>query len=181
MNVSDDNIVDESGLGLTFGTYEEALTWIGRTTEANIGEVPVNGPMIKIYCAAVQDANQSYWDEAFAQQHWGGVVAPPGMLQTWTIPMQWRPEGRRTISVMAAKVPLPGDKPINVSTEFEFFEPVREGMVLIMTDRLEAISPEKTTKVGTGHFITSVSEYRDQLGTLLARSTNVLYRYKAND
>lgn len=179
--MTDSAKVDESGLGLNFGTYEEALGWIGRSTEANIGEVPVNGPMIKIYCSAVQDPNPSYWDEDFARDAWGGIVAPPGMLQTWTIPMQWKPGGRRTISVMAAKVPLPGDKPINVSTEFEYFEPVREGMVITMIDRLEAISPEKTTKIGTGHFITSVSEYRDQHGTLLSRSTNVLFRYKAND
>lgn len=179
MIVSDDATVEESGLGLTFGTYEEALTWVGRTSEANVGEVPVNGPMVKIYCSAVQDANPSYWDEGFAHEHWDGTVAPPGMLQTWTIPLQWRPDGRRTIAIMAAKVPLPGDKPINVSTDFEFFLPVREGMLLTMTDRLEAISPEKTTKVGIGHFITSISEYRDQHGTLLARSTNVLFRYKA--
>ena len=176
-----DEAVDESGLGLNFGTYEEALGWIGRSTEANVGEVPVNAPMIQLYCSAVEDGNRSYWDRAFAQEHWDGVVAPPGMLQTWTIPMQWRPEGRRTIAVMAARVPLPGDKPINVSTDFEFFEPVREGMVITMTDRLEAISPEKTTRVGTGHFITSVSEYRDQHGLLLARSTNILFRYRAND
>ncbi|HZV08279.1 MAG TPA: MaoC family dehydratase N-terminal domain-containing protein, partial [Novosphingobium sp.] len=107
--------------------------------------------------------------------------APPGMLQTWTIPMQWRPEGARTVSVMCAKVPLPGDKPINVSTDFEFFEPVRVGDRLTMTDRLEAISPEKTTKVGTGHFITSVTEYRNQAGVLLARSTNVLFRYLSGE
>ncbi|MFA7584770.1 MAG: MaoC family dehydratase N-terminal domain-containing protein [Novosphingobium sp.] len=179
--MSDGASVDESGLGLAFGTYEQALTWIGRTTQANIGEVPVNAPMIQLYCSAVQDANPAYWDKDFAAQHWGGAIAPPGMLQTWTIPMQWRPEGRRTIAVMAALVPLPGDKPINVSTEFEYFEPVREGMIVTMTDRLEAISPEKTTRVGTGHFITSVSEYHDQHGTLLARATNVLFRYKATD
>ncbi|AXB80198.1 MaoC family dehydratase N-terminal domain-containing protein [Novosphingobium sp. P6W] len=172
---------DESGLGLNFGTYEEALEWIGRSTEPTEGEFAVNVPMIRYYCSAIEDANASYWDADFAQDNWGGPVAPPGMLQTWTIPMQWKPEGRSTVSVMAAKVPLPGDKPINVTTDFEFFEPVREGDRLTMTDRLVAISEEKTTRVGTGHFITSITEYRNQAGSLLARSTNTLFRYKSED
>lgn len=170
---------DESGLGLVFGTYEEALTHIGRSTEPATGDVPVNAPMIQLYCSALEDANASHWDEEFATKHWGGLIAPPGMLQTWTIPMQWHPDGHRTVSVMAAKVPLPGDKPINVTTDFEFFEPLRVGDRLTLTDRLESVSEEKTTRVGTGHFITSVTEYRRQDGTLVARSTNVLFRYKA--
>jgi hypothetical protein len=172
---------DESGLGLNFGTYEEALEWIGRTSEPSAGEVAVNVPMIQLYCSAMEDANASYWDESFIEEHWGAPVAPPGMLQTWTIPMQWRPDGRRTISVMAAKVPLPGDKPVNVTTDFEFFEPVQDGDRLTMTDRLEAVSSEKSTRVGTGHFVTSVTEYRNQAGVLLARSTNTLFRYKSKE
>lgn len=170
---------DESGLGLNFGTYEEALAWIGRSTEPAVAEFPVNVPMIRYYCSAVEDGNRSYWDDDFAREQWGAPVAPPGMLQTWTIPMQWKPEGRSTISVMAAKVPLPGDKPINVTTDFEFFDAVREGDRLTMTDRLVEISEEKTTRVGTGHFITSITEYRNQAGTLLARSTNTLFRYRS--
>ncbi len=85
----------------------------------------------------------------------------------------------RQMHVMAAKVPLPGDKPINVTTEFEYFLPVREGDVMNMTDTLVSISEEKTTKIGTGHFITAVGEYRNQRGELVARSTNVLFRYRA--
>ncbi len=172
---------DDSGLGLVFGTYEEGLAYVGRSTEPTVGEVPVNTPMIQLYCSAVEDANPSYWDEDFAREHWGGLIAPPGMLQTWTIPMQWRPEGRKTVQVMAAKVPLPGDKPINVTTDFEFFEPVRVGDRITMIDRLEAISGEKTTRVGTGHFITAVGEYRNQDGTLLARATSTLFRYMSRD
>ena len=38
---------DESGLGLNFGTYEEARTWIGRSTTTTFGEVPVSEAMIR--------------------------------------------------------------------------------------------------------------------------------------
>ena len=82
---------------------------------------------------------------------------------------------------MAAKVPLPGDKPINVTTEFEYFRPAYAGDIVNMIDRLIDISEEKTTRIGTGHFITTVGEFRNQRGELLARSTNILFRYKAHD
>jgi acyl dehydratase len=170
---------DDSGLNLNIGTYEEALTWIGRSLDTAFGEVEVNAAMIQYYCSAMQDANPTYWDRDFAALHWGGQIAPPGMLQTWIIPLQWRPEGSRTVSAMAVKVPLPGDKPINVSTEFEYFGHVRVGDVLNVTDKLLDISKEKTTKLGTGHFITTVAEYRNQRGELLATNTNVFFRYRA--
>lgn len=170
---------DESGLNLNIGTYEEGLSWIGRSLDTAFGEVEVNAAMIQYYCSAMQDANPSYWDRSVANAHWGGEIAPPGMLQTWIIPMQWRPEGARSVSAMAVRVPLPGDKPINVSTEFEYFKPVRVGDILNVTDRLIAITPEKTTRIGTGHFVTTVAEYRNQRGELLATNTNVFFRYRS--
>ncbi len=172
---------DESGLDLNLGSYEDAQEWIGRSSEPFTAEFPVNTQMIRYYCSAVEDPNASYWDSEFAEAHWDGIVAPPGMLQTWTLPLQWRPDGRRSMPVMAARVPLPGDKPINVVTDFEFFEPVRVGDILTLVDTLIDISPEKTTRIGTGHFITTQAEYRNQHETLLARSTSTLFRYISKD
>ncbi len=170
---------DDSGLGMNFGSYEEAKSWLGRSTAPTAGDVPVNVPMIRLYCSAMQDGNPTYWDDDFAAQYWGGPIAPPGMLQTWTIPLQWRPGGTRTVAVMAAMVPLPGDKPINVSTEIEYFEPIRAGDIVTMTDRLIDISEEKATRIGVGHFITTIADYRNQRGELLARGTNVFFRYRS--
>ena len=171
---------DESGLNLNIGTYEEGLSWIGRSLDTAFGDVEVNVPMIQYYCSAMQDANPGYWDREFADAEFGGPIAPPGMLQTWIIPLQWRPEGSRTVSAMAVRVPLPGDKPINVSTEFEYFKHVRAGDILNVTDRLLDISKEKTTKIGTGHFVTTRAEYRNQRGELVATNTNVFFRYRAH-
>ena len=61
------------------------------------------------------------------------------------------------------------------------FRHVRRGLYLDrpLDHDLVSISEEKTTKIGTGHFITTVGEYRNQRGELVARSTNVLFRYRA--
>lgn len=164
---------------LNFGTYEQAKKWIGKSTKIAFGDVPVNKSMIQYYCTSIQDGNLSYWNDDFAKEYWGGCIAPPGMLQTWTIPFQWRPDGAKAISTMAFEVPLPGDKLINVSTEFEFLSPVREGDFINMQDTLAELSELKTTKIGRGYFITTVAEYRNQRGCCLARNTNILFRYEA--
>ncbi len=46
---------------------------------------PVNEPMIRHWCDAVDDRNPVYADPEFAARSvHGGVVAPPTMLQAWT-------------------------------------------------------------------------------------------------
>src|SRR3954469_13061017 len=47
---------------------------------------PVNQPMIRHWAAAFEDANPVYTDPAAAAvSRFGQVVAPPAMLQTWTM------------------------------------------------------------------------------------------------
>ena len=46
----------------------------------------VNVPMIRHWVDALDDRNPVYEDEAFARKtRFGGLVAPPAMLQTWTM------------------------------------------------------------------------------------------------
>jgi acyl dehydratase len=47
---------------------------------------PVNQAMIRHWAAAFEDRNPVYTDPAFAAaSRFGGIVAPPCMLQTWTM------------------------------------------------------------------------------------------------
>jgi acyl dehydratase len=170
---------DSSGLGLKFGTIEQARAMLGQSSPLRVAEFEVNLPMIQYYCAAVQDPNPAYWDADVAGEIWGGIIAPPGMLQTWLLPLPWRPDGKQDFTSMITLVPLPGEKPINVSTEFRFFEPVFVGDRLSMSDRLTELSEAKTTRLGTGYFLTTEAEIRNQHGRLVATSTNVLFRYQA--
>src|ERR1700741_3772401 len=53
----------------------------------SIAPDPVNQPMIRHWAAAMEDHNPVYTDVAAAKaSRFGGIVAPPLMLQTWTMP-----------------------------------------------------------------------------------------------
>jgi hydroxyacyl-ACP dehydratase HTD2-like protein with hotdog domain len=153
------------------------LSWVGREREIQFAEVAVNWPMVKVFAAMVEDGNRSYWDEDFARRVWGDVVAPPGMLHVWLMALQWRPEGAAAPYPLCAMVPLPGDTLINTRTRTEFHAPMRVDDHLNMVEKVESISPEKATRLGRGHFVTTVARYRNQRGALLAEHTNVLLRF----
>ena len=66
---------------------------------------------------------------------------------------------------------------INISSEIEFFDHIRIGDRLNVVEEVEAISEEKQTKVGPGHFITVVARFRRQSGALVALQRNVMLRF----
>ena len=105
---------------LEYGSYEDALKMVGKPDNRVVAEFSVNWEMIKIYCSMEEDANPSYWDEDYARKQWGGIVAPPGLLLSWAMSLQWHPDKKRQHYFIAMKIPLPGDTLINVGTTTEF-------------------------------------------------------------
>jgi acyl dehydratase len=166
---------------LAIGTYEDAVAMVGSKSEVQRSEGPVNWPMIKYFCSSTEDANPSYWDEEFAREQWGGVIVPPAMLVHWLIPAPWRPGapagGWLAPPMLRTMVPLPGDTLINVSAEYEYLMPVRVGDWLTMVEELTGVTPEKRTRLGTGHFVSTTATYRNQRDEVVAREASVLFRF----
>ncbi|MGD0072920.1 MAG: MaoC family dehydratase N-terminal domain-containing protein [Candidatus Binataceae bacterium] len=164
---------------LSFGTYEEARAWVGMKTAPRACEDEINWTAIKDFCALVQDANPNYWDEATARSRFGAIVSPPGMLMVWQMRRRWNPAGQVDDALLATQVPLPGDTIINISTDSEFFRPMKVGDRLTVAEEIVEITPEKRTRFGAGHFITTLSIFYNQHGELVARNRNVLFRFIA--
>ncbi len=153
--------------------------WIGKPMSSSgpaVAPDPVNTAMIRHWVDALDDHNPIYLDEARARaSRFGGLVAPPAMLQTWTMGRP-RLEGiaeRGGSSsemdpgspfVALAKAGLAGTLATN--SELEFLRYLRPGDELHATSALEAITERKTTGLGSGYFVTWMTLYyagRDEL------------------
>ncbi len=131
----------------------------------------VNLPMIRHWVDALDDRNPVYLDEGFAATtRFGEIVAPPAMLQTWTMA---RPRIEGIAERGGAPVEMISDNPIPVlneagyvgtlatNSELEFVRYLRPGDQLHLTTEVESISNRKTTALGQGYFVTWVTTYMD--------------------
>ena len=134
---------------------------------------PVNQPMIRHWCDAVGDRNPAYTDPEFAagSVH-GGIVAPPTMLQAWTmrglVPPE--PEGepgpQSRLWELLDAAGFTSVVATNCTQEYRRY--LRPGDLLDVTMEIESVSPEKQTGLGIGHFVTQRMVYRDQHGEEVA-------------
>lgn len=160
-----------------FGTYQDALQMVGVRTEPRFAGVAVSAARIQHFASMVRDGNPSYWDVEFATRVWGGLVAPPAMLMGLLIPPPWLPTGAPRVASIAIRVPLPGTTFINASNDAEFLTPILEGDRLNVFEEVVSVSPEKTTKLGVGHFVETCDSYHTADGTLVATNRNTLFRF----
>jgi uncharacterized OB-fold protein/acyl dehydratase len=133
---------------------------------------PVNQPMIRHWCDAVGDANPVYTDpEAAAASRHGGIIAPPAMLQAWTMRGLDRspgPPGEYLIGTLFALLDEAGfTSVVATNSDQEYVRPLRLGDHLTVSGVIEAVSDEKRTALGAGHFVTWVDTYRTDDGEIV--------------
>jgi hypothetical protein len=148
---------------------------------------PVNQPMIRHWAVALEDHNPVYTDPDFAAaSRFGGIVAPPLMLQTWTMatPKISGIAERGGAPVEFSANPLtPLDEAGYIATlatnsEFEIVRYLRVGEVITSTMVIESVSDKKQTRIGPGYFVTWVTTYRDQQGTVVGRQMFRILKFK---
>lgn len=155
---------------------------------------------IRRYCEVAEDGNPVYWDAEFAKSsRFGRIIAPPQSLFSMTFSPWWTPDylQRKTAEDAAALNAADStaeQSPIHALSEqygytvntvagqeVEYLAPFGpwDGR-LKMRSMTTNVSEEKTVRVGKGVFITSVTEYRTEVGDrLIGRSTMVLLKYHA--
>ena len=126
----------------------------------------VNAPMIRQWCEIMGVDNPLYTDPAAALQgpH-DGIVAPPAMLQVWTMEglhANNYPPGstdENPYEVLKLIEEYGYASVVAVNSELTFQRPVHLGERLYYTTRLDAVGDEKTTALGTGFFVTLVMSH----------------------
>ncbi|MFF3462150.1 bifunctional MaoC family dehydratase N-terminal/OB-fold nucleic acid binding domain-containing protein [Streptomyces sp. NPDC002619] len=131
-----------------------------RAAVAGVGKDPVNVPMIRHWCEAMGDTNPAYEGP--------DAVAPPTMLQAWTMSGLSGHEGRTgAYDGMLALLDEAGcTSVVATDCEQEYLRPLRPGDEVTFDTVIESVSQRKTTKLGTGYFVTTRTDVR--VGTDLA-------------
>lgn len=135
---------------------------------------PVNTAMIRHWVEAMGDTNPIYLDDDAARATGReGIIAPPTMVQAWTMRGYAASAAGSGQSDVAARLlgtlaDAGFTSVVATDSEQEYFTELRPGTRINVTEVIESISPEKKTGLGVGHFVTTVKTYRDDDGTVVA-------------
>ncbi|MEU2338560.1 bifunctional MaoC family dehydratase N-terminal/OB-fold nucleic acid binding domain-containing protein [Streptomyces sp. NPDC006654] len=129
---------------------------------SGVGRDPVNLPMIRHWCEAMGDTHPAYRGPA--------AVAPPTMLQAWTMGGLSGHLGRTGAydELMALLDGAGCTSVVATDCEQEYLRPLRPGDEIVFDTVIESVSERKTTRLGTGHFVTTRTDVRvgdDLVGT----------------
>ncbi|MEU8202701.1 bifunctional MaoC family dehydratase N-terminal/OB-fold nucleic acid binding domain-containing protein [Streptosporangium sp. NPDC049046] len=154
-------------------TLHERLTALAERQIAE-GEVlgvaeadPVNLPMIRHWTDAIGDTNPLYTDpEAAAAGVHGGIVAPPAMIQVWTMPGVAGNRRKRAGTPIDAVLAMLDENGytgvVATNCEQTYHRYVRLGEFLVPATRLTGITGPKRTALGKGYFVTwNITWYAD--------------------
>jgi uncharacterized OB-fold protein len=142
----------------------------------------VNQAMIRHWCDAMDDGNPVYTDpEAASQSIHGGVVAPPTMLQAWTMrglkpPAKSGANAQDELWKIFDGAGFTSIVAVNCDQEYARY--LRPGDLLTHGVVIESISEEKKTALGEGHFISQRHTFRDQSGATVGTMLFRLFKFK---
>jgi acyl dehydratase len=159
---------------------ERLRAMVGVANAPDVARDPVNQAMIRHWCDAMTDANPVYTDPDFAAQSvHGGIVAPPAMLNAWTMPgLPGRRGDDRSMNPMRALDAAGFTSVIATNSEHEYLRYLRLGDHLHGTPELVDVSEQKQTALGLGHFVTSRTTYRTQSGEEVGRMFFRLLKFR---
>ncbi|MCV7077253.1 FAS1-like dehydratase domain-containing protein [Mycobacterium szulgai] len=159
----------------------------GGTGKPSVAPDPVNQPMIRHWAHALADMNPVYLDPEFAAgSRFGGIVSPPVMLQTWTMPAPLLEgigdRGGAPVEINSNPTAFLDEagytSTVATNSEFEIERYPRLGDVISATTVYESVSEEKKTALGTGFFLTWLTTYTDQHGEVLGRQRFRVLRFR---
>lgn len=130
---------------------------------------PVSEWPIQAWCRAMGDRNPVYQDRDAARRYGHkDVFAPPVMMHSFTFPGLIDETQDNLLNALRRKLATYGINSVVAGNyEQEFITPIRLGDRLTREVRFESISDEKSTAVGTGHFVLMVEKIVNQNGDII--------------
>jgi uncharacterized OB-fold protein/acyl dehydratase len=167
----------------------EALlaSYVGKQTgPPQAGPDLVNEAMIRHWCEAMGDENPIYTDaEAAKESVHGGIVAPPTMLQAWSMRgmamaklMETSTDQQLSLHRILTENGYPSVVATNCEQEYKRY--LRPGDQVVTHTVIESVSEQKATALGTGYFLTTRTTFRDQKGEEVGWMTFRVLKFKPN-
>ena len=163
--------------------YAELQTFVGlETGDPMSAPDDVNAPMIRHLVEAVGDTNPVYTNaELAAASIHGGIVAPPTMLQAWVMNGINGPErvSDGPYEKMNQLLFSRGyTSVVGTNSEQVYHRYLRPGDQLTMRTVIDSISDEKSTGLGTGHFVSTRQDYYDANNELVGSMLFRIFRFQ---
>ncbi len=143
----------------------------------------VNGPMIRLWCEMVEDANPLYHDPAFARsQGFRDIVAPPPMLLAWTFEPTWTPMAGRARTMSRDMPEVPGRPHACVLQMTQtYHRPLEAGERPTMRYYRHLGTEETETHRGRGVVLSNVMSLHDEHGAEIVRQSSHILRFRTGD
>ncbi len=152
---------------------------LGVPGPTRVGRDPVNLPMVHHWCQALDDRNPAYIDEDFAARTRGRLIAPPGMLQTWTMDAPRDPDAPGANDQAMKLLDQAGyTSVVATNYEHEYLRELTHGERISVRSVAEDLSEEKKTALGVGVFITVKHEYTTDDGELVGIGRMRMLKFK---
>lgn len=167
--------------------FEQKLqAYVGRENgPPKAGHDSVNEAMIRHWAEIMGDDLAVYTDPgAAAASSKGGLIAPPSMLQVWSMegyPMAGNPpkDVQRELHDLFDANGFTGVLGTNTSTEF--FRDLKPGDAVTAHTVIDNISQQKATARGIGYFIETLTSFTDQNGEEVGRQVFRVLKFVPND
>lgn len=162
--------------------YDRLQSYVGSSSEYQIGHDEVNQPMIRHWVEAMGDENPVYVDaEAAAKSVHGERIAPPVMLQAWVMRgFKPRPTaGASPLDEMMSLMDAEGfSSVVATNCEQEYHRMLHLGDHLRCRSVMDSVSEEKQTALGQGHFVTTRLEYETLEGEPVGKMLFRIFKFK---
>lgn len=165
---------------------EKIYAYVGRENgPAKRGKDAVNEAMIRQWAEIMGEESVVYTDpEAAKNTVKGGIIAPPSMLQAWSLegyPMS--ATGARDVQRELHEVfddhGFTGVLGTNTATEF--YRDLRPGDQVSFHTTIDKISEQKATARGIGYFIETVTTFTDQNSEAVGRQVFRVLKFQPGD
>jgi acyl dehydratase len=171
--------------------YSRIEKFVGASSEWHDGHDEVSESDIRHWCEALRNANPIYTDEEAAKKSkYGGIIAPPEMIQTWSLDdMEWAlrrfvhndpPFKEDPHNQLYAIIDAMGyDGVVATAQTQEYLRPVRPGDTIRTRITVGRVSKyDHYTRMGVGRYVDMIYTFANQRGEEVCVATFRVLKYR---